>query len=80
MKVVVDPRLCSGHARCHATAPEVFELDDLGYSALASSGEVLVAPEHEEAARDGARACPERAITLIDQTTPHQNRETEDHS
>lgn len=76
MKAVVDPNLCSGHARCNATAPEVFELDDLGYAALASGGDATVAPGHEQAARDGALACPERAITLIGQTTTPQNRET----
>jgi ferredoxin len=61
MKITVDTTACSGHARCAAAAPELFRLDDDGY-ALAIEGEV---PEDlEEAARDGERACPERAITL----------------
>lgn len=61
MKVTIDTALCSGHARCAATAPDVFDLDDSGY-ALPITGEVPT--EHENAARDGAMACPERAITV----------------
>lgn len=61
MKISIDTTKCSGHARCAAAAPDVFELDDSGY-VLPFNGEV---PSHaEEAARDGALACPERAITL----------------
>ena len=61
MKITIDTSLCSGHARCAAAAPEVFRLDDDG-SALPYEGEV---PEElEEAARDGERACPERAIRI----------------
>ena len=61
MKVTIDTTLCSGHARCAATAPEVFELDESGY-ALPFEGEIP--PALEEQAREGAYACPERAITI----------------
>lgn len=61
MKITIDTALCSGHARCAAAAPEVFRLDDDGY-ALPFEGELP--PELEQAARDGERACPERAITV----------------
>jgi ferredoxin len=61
MKIVVDKNKCSGHARCAATAPEVYELDDLGYIGFA---EKEVPPGLEDKARTGAAACPERAITL----------------
>ncbi|WP_433761383.1 ferredoxin [Nocardia sp. CA-135398] len=61
MKITIDSSLCSGHARCAAAAPELFELDDDGY-ALPFAGEV---PAHlEDAAREGEMACPERAITI----------------
>ncbi|MET7568421.1 ferredoxin [Streptomyces sp. NPDC005492] len=61
MKITIDSALCSGHARCAAAAPEVFKLDDDGY-ALPFDGEV--APELQQAARDGESACPERAVTV----------------
>jgi ferredoxin len=63
MKVVADHKLCSGHARCEASAPEFFDLDDQGHVAFSEKG---VAPEFEAAARRGVRACPERALTLIE--------------
>lgn len=61
MKISIDTGTCSGHARCAATAPDVFELDDSGY-ALPFDGEVPAGLEDH--AREGVYACPERAITL----------------
>lgn len=61
MKATIDGARCTGHARCNASAPEVFALDELGY---AVPGDHAVAPADEPAARKGARACPERAITV----------------
>jgi ferredoxin len=62
MKIEVNAGLCSGHARCNAAAPEVYELDDAGFCAVTT---LEVAPEQEAAAVRGAQACPERAITII---------------
>jgi ferredoxin len=59
--LTVDNGKCQGHARCNAVAPDVFELDDLGYVATAS-GEVPAA--HEDKARKGAAACPEQALQV----------------
>ncbi|WP_327100473.1 ferredoxin [Nocardia vinacea] len=61
MKITIDSSLCSGHARCAAAAPELFELDDDGY-ALPFAGELPA--DLEDAAREGEMACPERAITI----------------
>ena len=61
MKIVVDKSRCSGHARCAATAPDLYELDDLGYVAI---DELEVPAGMEKQAQDGAAACPERAITV----------------
>jgi ferredoxin len=44
-------------------APEVYELDDLGYNVTAVKE---VPPGLEEQARKGALACPEQAITIED--------------
>jgi ferredoxin len=61
MRVRVDVERCSGHARCRAMAPDVYELDELGYN-VTPVKEVPVG--HEDAARKGALACPEQAILI----------------
>jgi ferredoxin len=61
VRLQVDNSVCQGHARCNAVAPEVFELDDLGYVAT-PSGEVPSGLEAQAA--KGVAACPERALTV----------------
>jgi len=62
VKIVVDKSKCSGHARCAAAGPDIYELDDMGYNALT---ELEVPAGMEKQAQDGAAACPERAISLL---------------
>ena len=64
MKVQLDRAKCTGHAQCNAVAPELFPIDDLGYSVLEQH---TVEPEYEEATRAGVNACPEGALTLQDE-------------
>jgi ferredoxin len=59
--VSLDQSKCSGHARCNAVAPEVYPLDDAGYCNIE---ELTVPAGLEQSARDGAAACPERALTI----------------
>lgn len=61
MKLSVDTAKCSGHARCYAVAPEVFDIDDLGY-AVPLDAEVSEPVDEKIIA--GVAACPERAIHL----------------
>lgn len=61
MKIRINKAACVGHARCAAVAPELFPLDDGGYIAVE---EIDVPPGKEAIARRGARACPERIITI----------------
>jgi ferredoxin len=61
VKALIDVNKCTGHARCFATDPELYQIDDSGY---ALRTEFEVPQGAEEAAREGAAACPERAITL----------------
>ena len=63
MKIHVDTDLCSGHARCEAAAPQVFTLDDEGYNATEDH---VLAPDELRGASRGALACPEQAISLLD--------------
>jgi ferredoxin len=65
IRATVDADLCTGHGRCYALAPGLYAPDDEGYNA--ARGRVLeFADEHEALVRRGAKGCPERAITIID--------------
>jgi ferredoxin len=63
LRVTVDNAVCQGHAQCHHICPEVFDIDDAGYSVLRTD---VVPPGQEEAARDAELSCPERAIRIVD--------------
>ena len=60
--VRIDSEKCQGHARCHALAPELFELDELGNARARGSGQV--APEHEDKAWAAQANCPEQAVVI----------------
>jgi ferredoxin len=62
MRVHVDAERCEGHGRCYATAPELFEPDDIGEGHEVGDGTVPAALEH--AARVAVANCPEQAIVL----------------
>ncbi|MGH3556170.1 MAG: ferredoxin [Mycobacterium sp.] len=61
MRVRLDNAKCCGHAQCNAVDPDLFPLDDVGYSILRSHD---VKPEDEAATRAGVDACPEFALIL----------------
>ena len=60
-RIRVDGSKCQGHNRCLALAPELFDVDELGYAHERNDG--VVPPELEEKARLAVANCPERAIT-----------------
>ena len=62
MKIVIDRARCVGHARCASVAPELFALNDDGY--IVTDGFDVPAGREALASR-GARACPERIITVV---------------
>ena len=62
MRVHVDGDKCQGHNRCYAIAPELFDVDDLGYAHELNDGVVPAALE--EKARLAVANCPEHAIFL----------------
>jgi ferredoxin len=61
MKVRLEQSRCVGHAQCYAVDPEIFPIDESGYSTLE---EHEVAPEDGQVTRDGVAACPEMALIL----------------
>ncbi len=63
MRVRVDRKKCTGHGRCYALAPDVFEADDEGSCVIPRE---RVADEHADAAKRGALNCPEDAIEIFE--------------
>ena len=61
MRIRVLNEKCQGHARCAATAPDIFKLDDDGYIL---PGDIDVKPGDEDRASVGARSCPECALEI----------------
>ncbi len=61
MKVRVDNSKCMGHAQCYAVDPDVFPIDDAGYSVLEAHEVTL---QDEAVTRAGVEACPEQALIL----------------
>ena len=63
----LDAEACSGHGRCYALAPELFDADDEGRCVLVVAGEIHATLE--AAARKGVSNCPEGALSLSEEVT-----------
>jgi ferredoxin len=63
MKIRIERAACVGNARCAAVSDALYVLDDDGY--IDSDG-FDVADGDEKLAKNGARACPERIIFVIE--------------
>lgn len=65
MRVRIDADLCTGHGRCYAVAPELFEPnDDDGYGQVIGDG--TVPDDQRDLAVKAVNNCPERAVILDD--------------
>lgn len=65
MRICVNRDKCEGHNRCASLAPELFDVDELGYSTAKNDG---VVPEgEEENARLAIDNCPEYAIEIVEE-------------
>lgn len=63
MKIIVDSAKCTGHGRCYALAPNLFDADDQGNS-LVTVPEVGAGTPEAELALRAVHNCPEGAIRL----------------
>ncbi|WP_373080878.1 ferredoxin [Zhongshania sp.] len=63
MKIRIDKEACVGNARCAAISEVLYPLDDDGYISVT---EVDVPAGMESLAKRGARSCPERVITIVE--------------
>jgi ferredoxin len=66
VRVQISSERCQGHGRCYDLAPELFGEDDEGYGTVLGDGTVPV--DQEEAARLAVANCPERAVSLTEET------------
>ena len=67
MRIKVNRSRCAGHAMCAIKGGEdLYPLDDDGFSI--ADGVLVPADRHHDAML-GARICPERAITLVDEAS-----------
>ena len=66
MKVEINSEVCQGHGRCYDLAPKLFGEDDEGYGTVLGDG--TVPADQEDAARLAVANCPERAISLTEET------------
>lgn len=63
MKVRVDNARCTGHGRCYAVAPDIFQDDEYAYSIVVKP-EIDSSSREAEDARYAASCCPEAAIEI----------------
>lgn len=61
MNVTVDREKCCGYGICAEICPSVYKLDEQGFVYLDSG---VVPAGDEDAATEGADACPESAIVV----------------
>lgn len=63
LRVIADRSRCCGYGLCAQMCPEIYTLDADGLIVLAQD---TVPPGLEEAAREGAAACPAEAIVIVE--------------
>ena len=65
-RIVIDGDLCVGNGRCYTLAPALIADDERGYGEVIGRG--VVEGAMTEVAERAVRACPEGAITLVDES------------
>ncbi len=63
MKVSVDNDICDARGQCNVVDPELFTLDEAGYSNIGQ--EKQVPAEKEGAAEQGVEVCPVQALNIV---------------
>jgi ferredoxin len=63
-RLVIDTDLCVGNGRCYSLAPDLVIDDESGYGQVIGDGAVDDA--HIEVAQRVVLACPEHAISIVD--------------
>jgi ferredoxin len=66
VKIRVDEAACTGHGRCYALAPEIFEPDDQGHTIARFTD---IPDELCDKARNAIENCPERALSIVEESS-----------
>jgi sterol 14-demethylase len=66
-RIIVDRELCKGHAHCMGEAPEIFRVDEKGRLEVLDERPAAALIEKAKAAE---KYCPNRAISLVDDSKP----------
>ena len=61
MKIRLDRSSCQAHGVCHGVDPDLFPIDDEGFSTVQGGA---VDPGDEQATRGAVAACPEQALII----------------
>jgi len=64
-RVVIDAERCTGNGRCYSLFPRLFTDDESGYGQVVGDG--TIDDDQLDDARRAVLACPEQAITLVDE-------------
>jgi ferredoxin len=64
LRVIADRAACCGYGVCAELCPEVYKVDDLGIVVLLTD---IVPAGLEEKAREGALACPQSALKVVEE-------------
>jgi ferredoxin len=64
MRLWVDPDRCQGHTLCHLFAPDLVVLSETDGHGTAVDASIPA--DREQEARRAVAACPEQAISLLD--------------
>jgi len=64
VKIRGEAERCQGHNRCVVLAPDLFDIDDLGFAHATTLG--AIAPALEAKAQLAEANCPEHAVVLED--------------
>jgi ferredoxin len=62
MKIRLDRSSCQGHGLCHGVDPDLFPIDDEGFSTVQGADDVE--PGDEQTVRGAVAACPEQAFSI----------------
>ena len=65
VRLLIDSDLCVGAGRCYSLAPGLVTDDERGYGQVIGDGEID--DTHAEVAQRVVLACPEHAISIVDE-------------